>query len=119
MSGVDYAPLPTHSPDSPVDLHPYPPLGGPYRRTHRCPQRCLRLPRPRLCLKYTASAIIIVLIPILSFLTWEPHIEISFYWRSWVRQEIESLTPLRGCFKPDQASPLYNVTEGLYGRRHT
>ncbi|KAH9159915.1 hypothetical protein EDB89DRAFT_1821721, partial [Lactarius sanguifluus] len=51
----------------------------------------------------------------------EPHIEISYYRRSWIRQdsEIEPLTPLRGCFKPDQASPLYNVTERLYGPKST
>lgn len=113
-SSVDYSPLPTHATDSSVDLHPYPPRGGPY---HRRPQRCLRWPRPRLCFKYIAPAIIVVLI--LSYLTWEPHIEISFYLRSWIKQEIEPLTPLRGCFKPDQASPLYNVTERLYGPKST
>ena len=113
-SGVDYSPLPTHATDSSVDLHPYPPRGGPY---HRRSQIWLRWPRPRLCFKYLAPAIIVVLI--LSYLTWEPHIEISFYLRSWIRQEIEPLTPLRGCFKPDQASPLYNVTERLYGPKST
>jgi hypothetical protein len=110
-SGVDYSPLPTHATDSPTDLHLYPPRGGPYHRTYR------RWPRPRLCFKYIAPAIIVALI--LSYLTWEPHIEISFYLRSWIRQEIEPLTPLRGCFKPDQASSLYNVTERLYGPKST
>ncbi|KAH8995648.1 hypothetical protein EDB92DRAFT_2084485 [Lactarius akahatsu] len=117
MSGVDYLPLTTHESDSAIDLHPYPPRGRPYYRTYRWPQRWLRWPRPRSCFKYTAPAIIIIFV--LSYLTWEPHIEISYYWRSWIRQEIEPLTPLRGCFKPDQASPLYNVTERLYGPKST
>ncbi|KAF8271295.1 hypothetical protein EI94DRAFT_1657690 [Lactarius quietus] len=113
----EYSPLPTHPTESSIDLHPYPPRGGPYHRTYRWPHIWLRWPRPRSCFKYIAPAIIVVLI--LSYLTWEPHIEISFYLRSWIGQEIESLTPLRGCFKPDQVSPLYNVTERLYGPKST
>ena len=115
MAGAVYSPLPTYVSESSPDLHSYPP---PNRTYHYYPHRWRpRWPRPRSCFKYAVLAIILLLV--LSFLTWEPHIEISVYWRSWVRQEIEPITPLRGCFKPDQASPLYNVTERLYGPRFT
>ncbi|KAI0256222.1 hypothetical protein BJV78DRAFT_1278756 [Lactifluus subvellereus] len=115
MAEVPYSPLPTYVSESSPDLHSYPPPNPSHRYY---PRRWRpRWPRPRSCFKYTALAIILPLV--LSFLTWELHIEISVYWRSWVRQEIEPITPLRGCFKPDQASPLYNVTERLYGPRFT
>ncbi|KAI0000475.1 glycosyltransferase family 32 protein [Russula vinacea] len=114
-SGVAYTPLPTHASEFSPDLHAYPPSKRnhhPY--THRWRPRW---PRPRTCLKYTAPAVLLLLL--LSYLTWEPHIEIAFYLRSWIRQEIEPLTPLRGCFKPEQVSPVYNVSERLYGPRVT
>ncbi|KAH9005501.1 glycosyltransferase family 32 protein [Lactarius hatsudake] len=117
MSGVDYSRLTTYESDSVIDLHPYPPHGGSYYRTNRWPQRWLRWLRLRSCVNFTVPAIIIILV--LCYLTWEPHIEVTFYRRSWIRQEIEPITPLHGCFKPDQASPLYNVTERLYGPKST
>ncbi|KAH9004413.1 hypothetical protein EDB84DRAFT_1239185, partial [Lactarius hengduanensis] len=67
--------------------------------------------------KYTAPAIIIILV--LCYLTWEPHIEVTFYRRSWIRQEIEPIHLSTAASKPDQASPLYNVTERLYGPKST
>ncbi|KAI0001366.1 hypothetical protein BJV74DRAFT_882593 [Russula compacta] len=116
MSGAAYEPLPTYAPEpSSPDLHSYPP---PNRAHYYYPHRWRpRWPRPRSCIKSTVPAILVLVL--LSYLTWEPHIEIAVYWRSWVRQEIETLTPLRGCFNPDQASPLYNVSERLYGPRFT
>ena len=66
---------------------------------------------------YTLPTVLLLLA--IFYLTWELHIELTLYWRSWIRQEIEPLTPLRGCFKPEQASPVYNVTERLYGPRIT
>ncbi|KAI9507906.1 glycosyltransferase family 32 protein [Russula earlei] len=115
MTGASYLPLPVYSREpTPDDSHPYPPPNGAYFYPHRRRARWLR---PRSCVKYTAPAMLLLLF--LSYLTWEPHIEIAFYWRSWVRQEIEPVTPLRGCFEPDQVSPLYNVSERLYGPRLT
>jgi Glycosyltransferase sugar-binding region containing DXD motif len=114
MAGPAYTPLPTYASDPP-DLHSYPPTNRthyPYPHYRRS-----RWPRPWSCFKYTIFPFILLFI--LSYYTWELHIEIAVYWRSWVRQEIEPITPLRGCFKPDQASPLYNVTERLYGPRFT
>ena len=116
MTGVAYSRLPTHAQESSPDSHSYPP--SPVRTPHYYPHRWRpRWPRPRSCVKYTAPVILLLLV--LSYLTWEPHIEIVMYWRSWIRQEIEPITPLRGCFKPDQVSPSYNVSERLYGPRYT
>ena len=74
---------------------------------------------PQMCLKYTLLTVLLLLA--IFYLTWELHIELTlyYYWWSWIRQEIEPLTPLWGCFKPEQASPVYNVTKQLYGLRIT
>ena len=117
MSGVAYSRLPTHAQETSPDSHSYPP-SSPVRTHHYYPHRWRpRWPRPRSCVKYTVPAVLLLLL--LSYLTWEPHVEIALYWRSWIRKEIEPITPLRGCFKPDQVSPSYNVTERLYGPRRT
>jgi hypothetical protein len=115
MVETAYSHLPTYASESSSDLHSYPP---PNQTHHPYPHHWRhRWPRPRTCCKYMVLPIVLLLG--LSYLTWEPHIEISVYWRSWIRQEIEPITALRGCFNPDQASPLYNVTERLYGPRFT
>jgi hypothetical protein len=114
MSGAAYTPLPSYAPASSPDPHSYPPSNRTYHYPHRWRPRW---PRPRSCIKYTAPAILLALLFV--FFTWEPHLELVFYLRSWIRHEIEPITPLRGCFKPEQASPLYNVSERLYGPRHT
>jgi hypothetical protein len=62
---------------------------------------------------------LLVLLLLLVFFTWEPHIEIAFYDRAWVRTELEHVEPLSGCFNPDRVSPLYNVTKRLYGPQKT
>ena len=115
-SRAAYKPLSIHPSESPTDTHIY----LPHRRNHQhhYPHRWRpRWPRPRTCLKYTLP--IVLLLFLLFYLTWELHIELALYWRAWVRREIEQLTPLRGCFKPEQVSPAYNVTERLYGPRIT
>jgi hypothetical protein len=53
------------------------------------------------------------------FYYYEPHIEIAFYSRGWVMQEIEPIEQLSGCFDPSRVSPKYNLSEELYGRRRT
>jgi len=119
MSGAAYSPLPVYEAESSSNLH-YPPPNTahfyPIHHWRRGRRHCL-CPRPWSCLKYTALALMLLLF--LSYLIWEAHIEFSFYRRSWVQQQIEPITPLRGCFKPEQASPLYNVSERLYGPRRT
>jgi hypothetical protein len=114
-SRAAYKPLSIHASESPSDPHIY----LPHRRNHHnYPHRWRpRWPRPRTCLKYTLPTALLLLL--LFYLTWELHIELALYWRPWITREIEPLTPLRGCFKPEQVSPVYNVTERLYGPRIT
>ncbi|KAI0266657.1 glycosyltransferase family 32 protein [Gloeopeniophorella convolvens] len=117
MSRAAYARLPTYASDSTTDLHSYPPSSYTPNRAPRWRPRCLGLPRPRTCVRYVLPALILALL--LAHLTWQPHIELVFYRRDWVRAEIEPITPLRGCFDPAQVHPDYNVSERLYGPRHT
>ena len=56
---------------------------------------------------------------LLCYLTWQPHIELSFYSRSWIRDEVETLRPLSGCFEEQRISPAYNMTRHLQGTKRT
>lgn len=49
-------------------------------------------------------------------LFWELHIETAFYSRNWVKEEVETLQPLAGCFDPQRVSPAYNLTQSLQGK---
>lgn len=68
-------------------------------------------------LKYALPSSLFVL-TILWFL-YEPHIELSVYNRAWVKQEIERVQPLAGCFDPGKVSVMYNISEAVYGRKKT
>ncbi|KAI0319302.1 glycosyltransferase family 32 protein [Amylostereum chailletii] len=59
------------------------------------------------------------LLIVVALVIWDPHLEITKYAREWVQREIVPIKPLRGCFRPENVSPLYNVTERLYGPRRT
>lgn len=50
---------------------------------------------------------------------YEPHgsIGLVFHQRAWIQREILPLSPLAGCFKPERISPLYNVSDAVYGRK--
>lgn len=64
-------------------------------------------------------------VPIALFVLWwvwhtfEPHLHVDlvFYDRNWITNEIHPITALSGCFNPDRVSPLYNITEELYGKK--
>jgi hypothetical protein len=66
-----------------------------------------------------AAGIVAGLVVLFILATWEIHLELAFYRRSWVREELGTERQLRGCFGPDRVSSLYNVTERLYGPRAT
>ncbi|KAH7925111.1 glycosyltransferase family 32 protein [Leucogyrophana mollusca] len=51
----------------------------------------------------------------LVFIFFEPHLELVFYSREWIRSEIEPILPLMGCFNPDRVSSTYNVSKYVYG----
>src|SRR5215469_8120904 len=49
-------------------------------------------------LKVAIPATLVALI--ILFIFYEPHVELAFYSRRWVRDEIETVAPLAGCFDP-------------------
>ncbi|WVQ85505.1 hypothetical protein IAT38_007670 [Cryptococcus sp. DSM 104549] len=50
--------------------------------------------------------------------TYEIQLEFSIFSRRWIRSEIDSIQPLRGCFAPPLLSPSYNLTQHLAPKRH-
>lgn len=101
---------------------PYlPPPPPTYRsRGRRWPFNLLPIPRRRTVRTALKFAIpVALLIIILGLYLYEPHIEIAFYSRNWIKQEIEPIVPLSGCFDPARVSPKYNVSDAVYGRRRT
>ena len=69
--------------------------------------------RPRTLFKYLIPTIVLCLL--YGFYLYEPHIELAFYSRTWVTNEIDPIPPLAGCFDASRASVLYNVSEAVYG----
>lgn len=51
------------------------------------------------------------------FTLWQPHVEFSIYSRRWIRNEVETMQPLSGCFNENRVSHKYNVTQALYGAK--
>ncbi|KAI0642796.1 glycosyltransferase family 32 protein [Trametes meyenii] len=79
-----------------------------------------QLIRPRTVLSLLKVVIpVAVLTILLGLFYWEPHIEIAFYNRAWVRQEVLTVPPLAGCFSHARVSPAYNVTDALFGPKRT
>ena len=75
---------------------------------------------PRRVLTFLKVAIpVAIILLIAGYTMYEPHFELSFYERAWVKSELEPITPLRGCFDSPHVSRLYNVSENVYGRRRT
>ena len=68
-------------------------------------------------LKIAVPVTIILLIA--GYTKYEPHFELSFYERAWVKNELEPIAPLKGCFDPAFVSRTYNVTEYVYGKTRT
>jgi hypothetical protein len=68
-------------------------------------------------LKYLLPTSLTLLL--VGFYLYEPHVEIAFYNRGWIRKEIKPISTLGGCFDAGRVSPRYNLTENLYGRRRT
>lgn len=97
------------------------PLTAP-RRQRTCGLFTITLPALRLtrftallafAFKYLLPLAVIILLYLLYL--YEPHIELSFYSRPWIRQEIHKLEPLGGCFDPQRVSSKYNVSQYVYG----
>jgi hypothetical protein len=54
---------------------------------------------------------------VVGFILYEPHIELAFYSRKWIKQEIDPVPPLAGCFDPARVSEKYNLSDVFYGTR--
>ena len=75
---------------------------------------------PRRLLTFLKVAIpVTIILLIVGYTRYEPHFELSFYERAWVKNDLEPIAPLKGCFDPAYVSRLYNVTEHVYGKRRT
>ncbi|GJJ14950.1 hypothetical protein Clacol_009220 [Clathrus columnatus] len=58
------------------------------------------------------------LIIVVFFTFWEPHVELTLYSRHWIKSEIESLSPLKGCFNEAKLqNSTYNVTFAMGPKR--
>lgn len=68
-------------------------------------------------LKYVLPASLLLLI--VGFYLYEPHLELVFYRRTWTKQQIVPVPRLSGCFDEARVHASYNVTDGLYGPRRT
>ncbi|KIJ61871.1 hypothetical protein HYDPIDRAFT_30939 [Hydnomerulius pinastri MD-312] len=75
--------------------------------------------RRTLCnlLKFAIPAAVVVLWWV--YFMYEPHLHVDlvFYDRNWIAAEMQPITPLSGCFNPERVSPLYNVSEAVYGKK--
>ncbi|KAJ7134294.1 glycosyltransferase family 32 protein [Mycena epipterygia] len=60
-----------------------------------------------------------LLLLVLGFYLYEPHIELAFYSRTWTQKQIFPVPALSGCFDEARVSPPYNLSDGLYGPRRT
>ncbi|KAH8087130.1 glycosyltransferase family 32 protein [Cristinia sonorae] len=78
---------------------------SPLLTSSRLPRLLRRRSLP--CKIALALAVLLSLVA-LPLLVWEPHIETTFYSRKWVKQEVEDVQPLAGCFDADRVSPAYN-----------
>lgn len=90
---------------------------SPHRRSTR---RSGWFIRPRTC--FTTLKVIIPLLAIAvltGLFLYEPHIELAFYSREWIQEEITPIEPLLGCFNSDRVSPQYNVSKYVYGPKHS
>ncbi|KAH7887059.1 glycosyltransferase family 32 protein [Phlebopus sp. FC_14] len=66
-----------------------------------------------------------VVVPLAAIVSWwvyymyEPHLHVDlvFYDRDWIAKEIHPITSLSGCFDPERVSPLYNVSQAVYGKK--
>ncbi|KAJ7750991.1 glycosyltransferase family 32 protein [Mycena maculata] len=121
----DSSPRQRHSPtSSPTSFHRnFPPLDTitlaqtrRRSRNHVSPSRFpIKLHSVVTILKYVLPASLLLLL--LGFYLYEPHIELAFYSRTWTKDQILPVPALSGCFDAARVHPAYNLSDGLYGPR--
>lgn len=77
--------------------------------------------RPRYYTLLDCKIIIPLILGILwlFFTLWQPHVEFALYSRRWIRNEVEALHPLSGCFDAHRVSHKYNISQSIYGPKKT
>lgn len=61
--------------------------------------------------RYTKWIVLLIALVLLYiWWNWEIHIEIAFYDRQWIEEDIKKIEPLAGCFDAGKLSPAYNIT---------
>ena len=114
---------PTH-----IDYAPYlPPPSPTYRsrglsrswRSSCCPSFTSFFRRRRVRTFFKLLLLAALSLLALFLLSYEPHIDLAFYSRAWIKQEIRPVAPLSGCFAPLRVSPKYNLSDAVYGPRRT
>ena len=96
-------------------------------RHNRSPSRPLRRNlHPRFLLTYRrALTLLKYLLPtglillLLGFYRFEPHIELAFYDRSFISKHITRVEKLAGCFDESRVSASYNLSKHVYGPKRT
>lgn len=117
MSNPAYERLPVHSVSDPARSRSR--SCSPRRRSFRKSSLSSLSIRPRTCftaLKFIVPLLAIAVLTGLFF--YEPHIELAFYPREWIQNEVMHIEPLLGCFNADLVSPHYNVSKYVYGPKH-
>ncbi|KAG1748291.1 glycosyltransferase family 32 protein [Suillus paluster] len=84
-------------------------------RLFRC--SCVRPQRIFTILKFVLPLVFIICYTIYYLYDPRGHIDLVLYQREWIQREILPLSPLGGCFEPERISPLYNVSEAVYGKK--
>jgi len=87
------------------------------RKRRRGPRSSWRkfLLRSSLLLKLAGAFVVVFLL--YEFAIWEPHIELAFYSRAWIKSEVLAVEPLAGCFHSSRLSPKYNLTRATAPKR--
>ncbi|KIJ99992.1 hypothetical protein K443DRAFT_679470 [Laccaria amethystina LaAM-08-1] len=103
-----------------TQFFPSPPARSLRSRNGHVPKTSRFIPKPHTVATFIKFALPTALLIVLAGLyLYEPHIEISFYPRKWIQQEIEHIAPLAGCFDSAHVSPKYNLSAYAYGRKRT
>lgn len=87
--------------------------GGLLKMLDRHSRRAARFATPRR--SYCALVLVALLVLLINWWRWsyELQVELSVFSRRWIKSEIDTLQPLKGCFHPHHISPQYNISKHL------
>ena len=87
--------------------------GGLLKMIDRQTRRAARFASPRN--RYCILILVGILVLLYNWWRWsyELQVELSVFSRKWIKSEIDTLQPLKGCFDPNHISPYYNMTKHL------